>query len=140
MRSNRIRITTNTNNMEEKDLFTLEDDRDLIAFAKYPSKFQTVKNIDGIEVQCDVNEGLRKAYLEGLEEGKLLKESDFKLMEALKEAVDWNDYRRIAAKDILTAMLANSKYYGQFPSETVCKMAIDCADNLIKQLKNGHTK
>ena len=66
----------------------------------------------------------------------------------LKEAVDWNAFRREAAKDAMSGMLAdadfwediwtNNRYNGRcdYPSE-IAKFAIACADELIKQIKDG---
>ena len=66
----------------------------------------------------------------------------------LKEVVDWDAFRREAAKDAMSGMLAdadfwediwtNNRYNGRcdYPSE-IAKFAIACADELIKQLREG---
>ena len=71
-------------------------------------------------------------------------------MEIVDESpsVDWNAFRREAAKDAMTGMMANADFWQQvwshnrvngrcdYPSE-IAHFAIACADELIKALQNG---
>ena len=68
--------------------------------------------------------------------------------EPLKLIVDWDTFRREAAKDAMTGMMANADFWQQvwshnrvngrcdYPSE-IAHFAIACADELIKALQNG---
>jgi len=61
---------------------------------------------------------------------------------------DWQSFRRDAAKDAMTGMMANADFWKQvwshnrvngrcdYPSE-IAHFAISCADELIKALQNG---
>lgn len=54
------------------------------------------------------------------------------------ESVDWQAFRRDAAKDILCALVGNKDYLkviGRIEPETM--LAIRFADELIKQIKEG---
>ena len=56
----------------------------------------------------------------------------------LEEPVDWNAFRREAAKDILVGLCANNNisYYGN-STTALASSAIALADELIKQLKES---
>ena len=78
-----------------------------------------------IETEVDEREHGRRIYLEGA----LI----------IKEAVDWAEFRREAAKDILAGIATNIQIY--LNEKDKCKAAahdaIALADELIKQLKDG---
>lgn len=55
--------------------------------------------------------------------------------EPLKPTVDWDAFRREAAKDILAGFAAKIGHPMSDYSEQSCKYAIQLADELIRQLK-----
>lgn len=61
--------------------------------------------------------------------------------EPLKPIVDWDAFRREAAKDILVGLCANNNigYYGN-SNTALASSAIALADELIKQLKESHAR
>ena len=88
----------------------------------------------------------------GLQPGMVVyKTSDLEFIdkpEPLKPTVDWDAFRRDAAKDAMNGMMANADFWHQvwsnnrvngrcdYPSE-IAHFAISCADELIKALQNG---
>ena len=50
---------------------------------------------------------------------------------------DWSSFRREAAKDILTGIIANSFTEDMWTYQQMAEMAIEQADELIKQLKDN---
>lgn len=80
-------------------------------------------------------------------------EVDFEDVELLHEdapalCVDWDAFRREAAKDAMSGMMANADFWQHiwsenrvdercdYPSE-IAHFSIACADELIKQLRDG---
>lgn len=55
---------------------------------------------------------------------------------AAEPSVDWEAFRREAAKDIVAACYTN-RNYDRCPEEHIAKTALKQADELIKQLKEG---
>lgn len=60
---------------------------------------------------------------------------------------DWTSFRREAAKDILCSVVANPGRIGlveygrkDYRKSEYVRFAIDCADELIKQLKGSHAR
>jgi len=70
------------------------------------------------------------------EEGEIGKRIYFEDALIIKEAVDWDAFRREAAKDILAGWYSNPDSNDRL-FEQMAKIAIEQADELIKQLKDG---
>lgn len=73
------------------------------------------------------------------EDGEIGKRIYFEDALIIKEAVDWDAFRREAAKDILAGIATNIQIY--INEQDRCKVAVHdaiaLADELVKQLKNG---
>ena len=55
-----------------------------------------------------------------------------------EKPTDWSSFRREAAKDILAGIIANSFTEDKWTYQQMAEMAIEQADELIKQLKDGN--
>ena len=55
----------------------------------------------------------------------------------LWEEPDWSSFRREAAKDILAGIIASSFTNDRWTYQQMAEMAIEQADELIKQLRDG---
>lgn len=69
-------------------------------------------------------------------------EVDFEDIELINEDkvgcdVDWSLFRREAAKDILAGIIASSFTNDRWTYQQMAEMAIEQADELIKQLRDG---
>ena len=87
-------------------------------------------------------------FLLSVNDGPIEEVSPTMLSLMRKEKEEWQSFRREAAKDAMTGMMANADFWKQvwshnrvngrcdYPSE-IAHFAISCADELIKALQNG---
>lgn len=81
--------------------------------------------------ECPIQNGL-KTISTPTESGKV-----FIVPEGARMVVDWQAFRREAAKDFISGMLANvSPAADQWTTPEIVTAALDIADELIKQLKD----
>lgn len=95
-----------------------------------------------VEVQPYFNEGMFAGFTDvsgTLQPGMVVyRPSDLEFIDRpapLEPIVDWSSFRREAAKDIICAMLQDTRISYSQAYEWFCQQALELADELIKQLK-----